>query len=190
MLDSLCPAIKSFACWIMWKIVNTLRPRQNGCHFADDIFKCIFLNENAWISLKISLKFVPKVQINNIPALVQIMAWRRPSDKRLSEPMVVSLLYLYVQLYLNSSSSDYSHLNSMSFTRQGTCTIWHIITWRPRKNKLLDRQRDSFEWAQYIRPTIPVTLKTIKHPWACYQIRKLMGCACNANARNVFPPPT
>ena len=72
--------------------VNTLRPRQNGRHFADDIFKCIFLNENAWISLEISLKFVPKVQINNIPALVQIMAWSRPGDKPLSEPMMVSLL--------------------------------------------------------------------------------------------------
>ena len=42
--------------------------------------------------LKISLKFIPKVQINNIPALVQIMAWRRPADKPLSEPMMVSLL--------------------------------------------------------------------------------------------------
>ena len=71
---------------------NTLKPRQNGRHFADDIFKCIFLNENAWISRKISLKFVPMVQINNIPALVQIMAWRRPGDKPLSEPMMVSLL--------------------------------------------------------------------------------------------------
>ena len=71
--------------------LNTLRPKQNGRHFADDIFKCIFLNENDWISLKISLKFVPKGPINNIPALVQIMAWRRPGDKPLSEPMMVSL---------------------------------------------------------------------------------------------------
>ena len=71
---------------------NTLRPRQNGRHFADDIFKCIFLNENAWIALKISLKFVPKVRINNIPTLIQIMAWRRPGDKPLSAPMMVSLL--------------------------------------------------------------------------------------------------
>ena len=65
--------------------VNTLRPRQNGRHFTDDIF----LNENIWISIKISLKFVPKGPINNIPALVQIMAWRRPGDKPLSEPMMV-----------------------------------------------------------------------------------------------------
>ena len=71
---------------------NTLRPRQNGRHFADDIFKCIFFNENVSIAIKISLKFVPKGPINNIPALVQIMAWRRPGDKLLSEPVVVSLL--------------------------------------------------------------------------------------------------
>ena len=70
---------------------NTFRPRQNGRYFADDIFKCIFLNENVWISIKISLKFVPKGPINNIPALVQIMAWRRPGDKPLSEAMMVHL---------------------------------------------------------------------------------------------------
>ena len=72
--------------------VNTLRPRQNGRRFSDDNFKCICLNENIWISIKFSLKFVPKGPINNIPALVQIMTWRRPGDKPLSEPMVVSLL--------------------------------------------------------------------------------------------------
>ena len=80
-----------------WMGVNTLRPRQNGRHFPDDIFKCIFLNENVLISLKISLKFVHKGPINNIPALVQEMAWRRPGDKPLSEAMVGSLLtHIYV----------------------------------------------------------------------------------------------
>ena len=73
-------------------VLNTLRPRQNGRHFPDDMFKCIFLNENVWIVIKFSLKFVPKCSINNIPALVQIMAWRRPGDNPLSEPMMVILL--------------------------------------------------------------------------------------------------
>ena len=73
-------------------LLNTLRPRQNGRRFADDAFKSIFLNENEWILPRISLKFVPKCPINNIPALVQIMAWRRSGDKPLSEPMMVSLL--------------------------------------------------------------------------------------------------
>ena len=68
--------------------VNTFRPGQNGRHFADDTFKRIFVNENVRYSIKIPLKFVPKGPINNIPALVQIMAWRRPGDKPLSETMV------------------------------------------------------------------------------------------------------
>ena len=71
--------------------LNTLRPRQNGHHFADDTFKRIFFNENVWVSIKISLKFVPKGPINNSPALVRIMAWRRSGDKPLSEPVMVSL---------------------------------------------------------------------------------------------------
>ena len=56
-------------------IANTLGPQRNRRHLADDIFKCIFLNGNVWILIKNSLKFVPKGLINNIPALVQIMAW-------------------------------------------------------------------------------------------------------------------
>ena len=71
---------------------NTLRPRQNGCRFADDTFKTHFLEKKIRISIKISLKFVPKGPINNNPALVQTMAWRRSGDKPLSEPMMVTLL--------------------------------------------------------------------------------------------------
>ena len=52
--------------------LNTLRPRQNGRHFADNMFKCIFLNEYVWILNEISPKFVPKGSINNNPALFQI----------------------------------------------------------------------------------------------------------------------
>ena len=73
-------------------LINTLRPRQNGRHFADDTFKRIFLKENVRVSIKISVKFVPKSRIDNIPALFQIMAWRQPGDKPLSEAMMVSLL--------------------------------------------------------------------------------------------------
>ena len=72
--------------------LTTLRPRQNGRHFPDGIFKCIFLNNNVWISIKISLKFVPNGLINNIPSLVQIKDERRSGDKPSSEPMVVRLL--------------------------------------------------------------------------------------------------
>ena len=60
---------------------DKLRPIKKFRHFADDIFKCVFLNENIWISLKMSLKFVPKFRIYKIQAFVQIMVWRRQGDK-------------------------------------------------------------------------------------------------------------
>ena len=55
-------------------------------------FQTYFLKWKVWISINISLKFVAKGPISKIPALFQIMAWRRPGDKPLSEAMLVSLL--------------------------------------------------------------------------------------------------
>ena len=69
-----------------------LGPGQNGRNFPDETLKCISLNTNVWILIKISLKCVPEGPIDNIVALVQIMAWCWPGDKLLSEPMRVSLL--------------------------------------------------------------------------------------------------
>ena len=66
--------------------INTLRPRQIVWSISRRHFLKMF---EFWI--KISWKFVPKSPINYIPALVQIMAWRHPGDKPLSEPMIVSL---------------------------------------------------------------------------------------------------
>ena len=67
---------------VVYQLYNTLRPRQNCRHFTR-----IFLNENVWISLKISLKFVSWVRISNTPSLVQIIALCRSGDKPLPEPM-------------------------------------------------------------------------------------------------------
>ena len=104
-----------------FKRLNTLRPRQNGCLFADDIFKRIFNNENVWISMKFLQKFVTKSPINNIPALVQIMAWRRPGDKPLSEPMMVSLTFMFLSWYYQSLL----HCNIM--VMYSSCFTDHII---------------------------------------------------------------
>ena len=82
--DSKCKLIKEY--------FNKLILRQNGHHFPDDILKCIFLNDNGCMSIKISLKFGPRGPINNIPSLVQIMARYRWGEKPLSEPMLVRLL--------------------------------------------------------------------------------------------------
>ena len=55
---------------------------------ADDYFKCIFLNENDIIPIRISLKFVPRSSIDSMQALVQVMAWCRTGDKPLPGPML------------------------------------------------------------------------------------------------------
>ena len=69
----------------MLGFLNPLGPRQNGRHFLDDIFKCIFLNENVQISNKISLKFVLRVSINSVSALSRRQAIIWASDGLLTD---------------------------------------------------------------------------------------------------------
>ena len=64
---------------------------------ADNNFKCIFLNENDRILIRISLKFVPRSPIDNKPALVQVMAWRQTGDKPLPALMLTQFTDAYMQ---------------------------------------------------------------------------------------------
>ena len=71
--------------------INTLRLRQNGRHFADAIFKFIFLNEKWWNWNKNSLKNVPYGKIDNKSVLVEVMAWCLIGNKSLSELMLTKM---------------------------------------------------------------------------------------------------
>ena len=95
--NSLTPLWNLTRSFRTWR-VNILRARENGRHFPDDNFKCVFLSEKVWSLIIISLKLVPKVIINNMPALVQIMAWRRSGDKPLSEPTMSCFADAYMRL--------------------------------------------------------------------------------------------
>ena len=75
-----------------------LRPRQYGRHFADDICKCIFLNQIVWTVIAISLQCVHECQINNIPALIEIMAWCRPGDKHYLNQWYLAYSHKYASL--------------------------------------------------------------------------------------------
>ena len=82
---------------IYWRTETKFLTYSTLAHWGRDKMAAIllttfFLNENVYIWLKISLKFVPKFWINNMPALVQIPAWPRPGDKPLSGPIMFSLL--------------------------------------------------------------------------------------------------
>ena len=64
---------------------------------ANDIFKCMFLNENDIIPIQISLKLVPRSPIDNKPALDQVLAWCRTGDKPLPVPMVIQFTDAYMR---------------------------------------------------------------------------------------------
>ena len=64
---------------------------------ADDIFKCIFLNENNRIPIPISLKLIPRSPLDNKPALVHVMAWGRIGDKPLPELMMTQFTDAYMR---------------------------------------------------------------------------------------------
>ena len=116
-------------------LFNTLRPRQDRRHFADDIFTCIFFNENCCILITFSLKYVRKGPIDNNSASVQIMAWRRSGDKSLSEPMMISLpthICVTRPQWVNSfpPSAAYMHRRTGSALIQVmACRLFDDITW-------------------------------------------------------------
>ena len=76
--------------YILPRWLNTLRSRQYGRPYTDDIFKWIFLIRMYGFRLKSHWNLILVGTINIIPA--QAMLWRRPGDKPLSELMMVRLL--------------------------------------------------------------------------------------------------
>ena len=82
---------------IIYPFLKSSSPGQNGRHFSDNIFKCIFVNKKFCILNQIPLKFVPKGPIDIKWALFQEMAWRRIGDKPLHEPMLIQFSDAYVR---------------------------------------------------------------------------------------------
>ena len=63
----------------MW-ICNRIELTHWSWDKIDAILKCIFSNENYYILMQISLKYMLRGQIINMPALVQMMAWCWTTD--------------------------------------------------------------------------------------------------------------
>ena len=85
----------------------------NGRHFAYNHFKCICLNGNIWILIDFSLKFVPNGRINNISAVVQIVARRRLGNKPLSEPVIHSALRISFMPVLDFVMLFWFHIGTL-----------------------------------------------------------------------------
>ena len=86
--------------------------------FADYIFKCILVDVTFCVLIEISLKLVSKGSVDNTPALVLIMAWRRIGDKPLSEPVLIQ----FTDAYMRHLGGD--ELIRAPYTR--IVVIWHI----------------------------------------------------------------
>ena len=83
-------------------VFSSLWPRQNGHHFANDIFNA-FSKWKFWTFNNISLNVFPMVYSTMSPSLVQIMAWRRIGDKPLHETMKVFSTDAYMRLSVSMS---------------------------------------------------------------------------------------
>ena len=112
--------------------LNTLRPRQDGCLFADDILKCIFLNLNSRIPNTISWKYVAWRLIDNKPSMVQIMGCRRAGDK----PIIWTIDGIYCETrprWPRRSSwrhKRFSHYIAIVFVFTVYCVLWtSLLLW-------------------------------------------------------------
>ena len=81
----------------MLTYLNSSPPGQNGRHYGRRHFQRHFHEWKLYISIRISLKFVPKGPIDNKSALVRVMAWRRTGDKPLPEPMLTQFTDAYMR---------------------------------------------------------------------------------------------
>ena len=138
-IDEILRNISNWKCWNEEELgfANLWRENENEIltHWGRDkmaaisqatLSKHIFLNENVTISIKISLKFIPKGPFNNNPALVQIMAWRRSGDKPLFEPIMVSLLtHICIDLARNDNSGCANEILGCA-----KCHFWWKSPWK------------------------------------------------------------
>ena len=115
-----------FLSWSVYALSHIIRDK-NGCHFADNIFKHIFLNDYVRITIQISPKFVSECSNDNNPALVYMIAWHRPGDKPLSEPMLTRLTDKFVcgtrGKWVNDGSDQIGGIMVLAYC----CHIFHEI---------------------------------------------------------------
>ena len=160
-LDHLVSAVHS-------TILTHPPPGQNGRHFTDDMFKYIYFNENIWILNKISLKYVPWGLIDNMSALVQIMAWCHPGGKPLSEPMLTQLTDTYVEpggeeLTLLSAERSCEILSGMWYFFMGSTKYpVHNHWWEKKRWKL----RCHYNVVNFLQNHH--NKHSIARPWACW----------------------
>ena len=90
------------------------RFKQNSCHCADNIFKCIILKENVCILIKIPLKFIHKDLIDDKSSLVQVMAWHLTGAKPLPESVMTQFTNEYMH-HWDIVNTNFTHSTQGKF---------------------------------------------------------------------------
>ena len=80
-----------------WIAFNSSPLDKMAAILTDDIFKCIFLNEDLRIFIQISYWFVPMGPFDNMSALVQVMAQRWAGHKPSSEAIMTQFTNAYMR---------------------------------------------------------------------------------------------
>ena len=86
--------------WLFCRVLNwtwTHFPLKKMADISQKMFLMNFHECKVLYFIKISLKCVPRVLIDNNPALVYIMTWRRIGDKPFSEPMLIYFTDVYMR---------------------------------------------------------------------------------------------
>ena len=149
--------------------LNTLRPRQNGPHFADYIFKCIILNENVWISIKISLKFAPKGPINNIPSLATSQATSHYLNQ-----WWLDCWRIYASLGLNELThwgwDEMDNISQMTFSNVFSSVKMFELWWKFHWSLFLRVQSSVFQhWFRWWLGAVQVTSHYLDQWWLVYR---------------------
>ena len=119
---------------------------------TDDIFKSIF-NESVWISITISLKFIPKGPIDYKSALVQVVAWHRTGEIPLPESMLTQFTDAYIR-----------HLGGNKITKTGRsfhCGLVHLASLRWNSPKIF---HTVFETLPVGAKSLPILTPDYWHP--------------------------
>ena len=158
--------------------IDSFRPWQHGWNFADKILNCIFLNGNIWIFIKISVKFVSKGTMNNIPAFAQIMAcqWQR------------SYWCIYMSLGLNELKaliySSYQHYewptwwtillrvwcyqSNIPFAHELSCVLGPCVQEVPAMKQILWWNCQTFWLICYLEGKAKLTIPQTPVSGSCY----------------------
>ena len=117
-------------CMAIWKHDNTFKP-EKWPNCSNDIFKCIFVNENVSIAIQISLEFVTMDQTKDIPALLQILAWRRPGKSHYLTQWWLDYRRIYASLGLNEIIANWVSAYAWDWYLEGwdrhvcLCVLYH-----------------------------------------------------------------